>query len=135
MASGRRLRVVLRIEQRAHRIRACTLVVTPNPIDDTSEHFRGRSCLDGGTLAVYLVRSLGPLALLRLALRWLGGHWREDPLIQEYRTRRCAILARARTLKVTNDGEVQSMTPPLCYRIHPRALRVVVPRDPPSETR
>ena len=45
------------------------------------------------------------------------------------------IPGRARRVEVACDGEVFALTAPLVYRILPRALKVVVPKPPPPESR
>jgi hypothetical protein len=45
------------------------------------------------------------------------------------------IPGRARHVEVACDGEVFTLAAPLVYRILPRALKVVVPKPPPPESR
>ena len=45
------------------------------------------------------------------------------------------IPGRAHRVEVACDGEVFALTPPLVYQIMPRALKVVVPKPPPPESR
>jgi diacylglycerol kinase family enzyme len=43
------------------------------------------------------------------------------------KAREVLIETRRRSLRVALDGEVDNLETPLLYRIHPRALKVVVP--------
>ncbi len=116
------------------RLRAASLVVTPNPLDDKTGRVFGRSLLDAGALGFYTIRRITLRETLRLGFRLLTGHLRDDPALVERTARRVTILRIGRrwrrTIRVMNDGEVFLMTPPLRYRVVPRALKVVVPREP-----
>ena len=46
-----------------------------------------------------------------------------------------SLLAAHDVVEVACDGEVFALTAPLVYRILPRALKVVVPKPPPPESR
>jgi diacylglycerol kinase family enzyme len=93
-----------------------------------------RECLDAGHLSLYVARRTGRLGLLRLALSALFGRLRQaedfDALCAEeiwVETR------RPKRLPVATDGEVTVMTTPLHYRVRPRALKVIVPKEVMSD--
>jgi len=91
---------------------------------------RRREALDRGELRVYVARSAGRRAFLRIALRWLLGRGRHED-VAELSARTVRVVARRRGLDVSADGEVLRLRPPLRYLIHPRALAVLAPRPAP----
>ncbi|MEJ7700266.1 MAG: hypothetical protein WKF71_11560 [Pyrinomonadaceae bacterium] len=48
--------------------------------------------------------------------------------MNRYASKNLTIETRHKNLLVAFDGEVEMMETPLCYRIHPQALRVIVPK-------
>jgi diacylglycerol kinase family enzyme len=59
------------------------------------------------------------------------GSWRGAKLVHERAAREVVIRSPRRALRVMNDGEATIIVSPLTYRIHPGALRVIVPRPAP----
>jgi YegS/Rv2252/BmrU family lipid kinase len=90
----------------------------------------GRERLDAGTLSLYVAHRTGRLGLLRLALRALFGRLRQA---KEFDALSAAEIwvetRRPKRLYVSTDGEVTVMTTPLHYRVLPKALRVIVPKE------
>jgi len=86
-----------------------------------------RACLDQGELSVYTARGTGRLGLVRLALRALLGGLRQERDFLAFTTAELRVGARHRQLRVSLDGEVVVMQPPLHYRVRPGALRVLTP--------
>lgn len=89
----------------------------------------GRQRLNGGKLSLYVTHRTGRLGLVRLALRALFGGLRQEKDFLALQTDELWLGTRHRRVRVAFDGEVIVMEPPLHYRIHPRALRVLAP-DP-----
>jgi len=87
-----------------------------------------RLALDEGELWVYLARDAGRFRFVRLALRALVGRLDDSRDFQGQCVRELLVEDRRRLVRVAFDGEVCQVAPPLCYRIRPRALRVIVPR-------
>ena len=86
-----------------------------------------RTCLDGGVLALYVLRPKSAFGLLWLGLRALlgiGSHAKDFDAIEA-----CdfEVLGRHHDVEVATDGEVTRMAAPVRYRIRPRALRVLAP--------
>ncbi len=75
---------------------------------------------------MYVIRRLGLWQALRLTLRMATGRWRDDAAVDEHAAGAVDIGGR-RPLQVMNDGELSVIAPPLRYRLHPGALRVLVP--------
>jgi diacylglycerol kinase family enzyme len=86
--------------------------------------------LDGGNLCVYVVNRSGRLSLVRLALQALVGRLKNADDLDVMTVKKLAVRSRRRRMGVATDGEVNSMTTPLAYRILPGALRVIVPALP-----
>lgn len=91
---------------------------------------RKRAALDGGALHVYVARTDKRRAFVRIALRWLAGRGRDED-VSELSAREVSVESRRRALDVATDGEVTRLRPPLRYVIHPGALAVLAPRQPP----
>jgi len=85
-----------------------------------------RDSLDDGMLCVYIPHVQGRFRLIWFTLRALLG--RPSDGFDAFLTTECWIETRQRLLRISLDGEVTKVAPPLHYRIRPRALRVMVPR-------
>ena len=123
---ARRMRLALSLDGERMALRVASLTVTVNGIDETCGRAFGRTCLDGGTLGVYVIRRLGLREAVRLCMRMAVGRWRDDGAVAEHSAGAVDIHSR-RNLQVMNDGELASLASPLRYRIRPGALRVLVP--------
>lgn len=88
-----------------------------------------RDHLDRGLLTIYITHRTGRLKLISLALRAVFGRLRDDKDFLALRANEVKIQTRHKRLRVAFDGEITVMKPPLDYRIRPRALRVLVPKD------
>ena len=86
-----------------------------------------RDGLRGGVLSVYATVRAGRWRLLSLGLRALAGHLRQAKDFRAFTTAELRIATGHRWLRVATDGELRRIETPLYYRIHPRALRVIVP--------
>lgn len=94
----------------------------------------GRERLDAGRLSLYVAHRTGRLGLLRLALRALFGRLRQTKDFDALSAEEIWIeTRRPKRLYVATDGEVTVMTTPLHYRVLPKALRVIVPKDADRE--
>lgn len=86
----------------------------------------GRTRLDRGELWMCVAHDAGYAELLGMTVRALAGHLHQGDL----EMRSMADLwvgTKQRKVDVAWDGEVTKMRPPLRYRIHPAALRVMAP--------
>ena len=87
-----------------------------------------RDHLDRGLLALYLVPDTTRLNLLRLAAGALIGRVHGATTLVEFHAREFTVRTkRHRRLRVSFDGEVRRMPPPLVYRALPGALCVIAP--------
>ncbi|MBK5189550.1 MAG: diacylglycerol kinase family lipid kinase [Gemmatimonadaceae bacterium] len=87
-----------------------------------------RESLEGGALSVYIVKKSGRAALVRLSMQAVLGRLEQARDFEAMKTPELVIETRRSRVLVATDGEVQSMTSPLRYRVRPRSLRVIVPR-------
>ena len=108
--------------------RTTPFVFVGNNCYDASERTRAR--LDAGVLCLFVASRTTKPGLLALALRAVFGRLDERRDLHALSLREVRIDARKRHLDVAADGEVIRMRPPLRYRVRPRSLRVIVPREP-----
>jgi diacylglycerol kinase family enzyme len=127
MGRNRSMRLVLRCDGQVRRVRTPALTIAVNALDDATGRLFGRSCLDGGQLAIYLVHRASAIAQVWLLLRTaLTGSLR-SPRIETILTDRLEIEGPRRGLHVLLDGELHLMGPRLRYGVRPAALRVMAP--------
>lgn len=88
-----------------------------------------RKRMNGGVLSVYVTRRVGRWGLIRLALRALFGHLRNEKDFEALTTKQLKIDSRHRRLRISFDGEIDVLETPLHYRVRPAALRVIVPEE------
>ena len=86
-----------------------------------------RVSLDDGELSVYFLHRGGRWGVVLLLLHTLFGRLRQWKDFEEVSTDEITIQTRRKKLHVALDGEVSEMPTPLCYRILPKALKVIVP--------
>lgn len=128
-------------EHKPIRTRALSVVV-----NDYAEGFGKvltRSSLDGGKLVLYALKPITPWGLVGLMVAMVMGRWRHDSRLRRFAVEKVTITAQRKRVRLMNDGETLLVTPPLDYRIRPKALRVLgprrsvetdVPRDPQEPT-
>jgi diacylglycerol kinase family enzyme len=117
-------------------VRTYLLFVGNNQYELDLLHLGRRSCLDAGALCCVILEAPGRLALLPHVFHHLRGHRPYHHVLRSLGTHELTVIpGRARRVEVACDGEVFTLTAPLVYRILPRALKVVVPKPPPPESR
>ena len=94
-----------------------------------------RDGLRGGELSLYVADRAGRWRLLGLGLRALAGRLRQVQDFRALSATQLRIDTGHRRLRVAIDGELRRLEAPLQYRIHPGALRLIVPSSPPGEER
>jgi len=123
--------VTLRLPDRGLRVTSPLIFVGNNRYEMKLLRIGRRSHLDRGELFLYVARDRSRLGFLALAVRALRG--RLDPE-KDFVSAGLPYVEVAtswrRTLRVALDGEVMRLSPPLRYRIRPRALRVLAPPAP-----
>ena len=124
---GAPVRGELDIGGRPFRLRATTVTVTVNPVDEESGLRFARPRLDLGQLGIYIVHPAGLTGYLALAF-WLAmGRWRQDSAVKAFLADAARLDSRRGAIQVMNDGEISLVRPPLQYRIRPGALIVLAP--------
>jgi YegS/Rv2252/BmrU family lipid kinase len=91
-----------------------------------------RGGMRDGLLSVYVTQRSTRLALLGLGIRALFARLRQAKDFEAMTAQSLSIESRHHFLHVATDGEVALMETPLHYRVHPLALRVVVPKPAQS---
>jgi diacylglycerol kinase family enzyme len=86
-----------------------------------------RARLDGGVLGICTARHRGRLGVVRLALRSIAGTIRQDRDFTVIEARRLTVRTSRKSVRVSLDGELWRLAPPLEYAILPRALKVLAP--------
>jgi diacylglycerol kinase family enzyme len=124
------VRVTLRVEEGGVNLTTPMVFIGNNRYDTKLFSLGKRPALDEGELWVYLARDAGRFRFIRLALRALVGRLDDSRDFQGLGLEEMVVEDRRRLVRVAFDGEVCHVAPPLRYRIRPRALRVIVPREP-----
>ncbi|MGI9035609.1 MAG: diacylglycerol/lipid kinase family protein, partial [Pyrinomonadaceae bacterium] len=88
-----------------------------------------RSSLDDGRLSVYFLHRSGRKGLFLLALRTLFGRLRQTKDFEDISIGEITFETKKKQILVAFDGEIEMLNTPLRYKIHPQALRVVVPEE------
>lgn len=128
----RRLRVRLEVDGDVVALRTPFVLVANNRYSGHLLDQRLRDRLDGGKLWIYTTRADRPLALLQLA--WRALLWKLDEvegLRESSGVNAVLTVTSTRPTPVAVDGELVDLTPPLRFRVRPRALTVLVPESTP----
>jgi diacylglycerol kinase family enzyme len=88
-----------------------------------------RGSLEDGKLSFYMAHHGGRFGLLRLAVQALLGTLRQADDFEMHEATQLSIKSARRAIRVSADGEVMLMQPPLQYRIRAGALRVMRPAE------
>lgn len=122
-----RRRLTVRTTGQRHELRS-PLVFIGNNLYETSLPRPGtRSALDRGELCLCVTKHQSPLGLLRLGLRAMVGRIRDERDLVYSSVAAVEIDSRLPVLRVSLDGEVMTLPPPLRYVIRPGALTVLAP--------
>jgi diacylglycerol kinase family enzyme len=109
------------------------LAVANNRYAEGFNLMMARPRLDRGELALYVARRYGIWWWVRLMLGMFLGSWRGSRLVHERIAREVVIRSPRQAIRVMSDGEAMVLSPPLHYRIHPGALKVIVPQPADAE--
>ena len=117
--------------------RTPSVIVCNNPYQMRAFGVEAASVANRGLLNVYVADSHRPYNVIRLLVRAMLRRLRREArhftavALPEF-----DVDARwVRTIRVSVDGEVTTMRLPLHYRIHPTALRVLMPAEPAEPAR
>jgi len=115
------IRAVLRPARRTLRLRGgrrVDVVVVTTSLPGAPPAFRAEA-----------VRRLGLLGGLRQGWLWLRGRLDTAPEVEVLHGPRLAVAARQQQVRVTLDGEMRLMRPPLRFGLRPGTLKVLRPDD------
>jgi diacylglycerol kinase family enzyme len=84
-----------------------------------------RPTLDGGVLSLHVLRPQSALGLAWMALRTLCGLRSRERDFERFLVREFSVQTAGNGVEVACDGEIAPMSPPLHFRVRPRALRVI----------
>jgi diacylglycerol kinase family enzyme len=112
-------------DKRVERVRS--IAVVNNDYDEGFGQFFSRSCLDAGTLSLYVIKHLTLGDVLRLSAEMLLGNWRNDKAIEIENVRHVGIRMKHSTVKAMIDGEIETLDTPLNFQVRPCALSVLAP--------
>ena len=89
--------------------------------------------LDGGVLGVYVAAPLSTSALLKLVADVFMGTWRASPVVSEKEVDEVTLHfpKRKRGAHAVIDGELIKLDRSVTLKIHPGALKVVMPKPAP----
>lgn len=88
-----------------------------------------RAIIDDGKLSVYFLHRSGRKGLLLLVVRTLFGRLKQTHDFEEINVEEIVFETKKKNLLVAFDGEVETLQTPLHYKIHQKALRVIVPEE------
>ena len=86
-----------------------------------------RESIDDGELSVFVMRKKTRRGLIAASVRALFHRARDDDMERIGGVQRLRVGSHRSTIPVSLDGEVVRAAPPLDYRIHKQALRVIAP--------
>ena len=129
---ARRLAILVDDEKAAQTHRALTVVVSNNVYSEDAGLILKRRALDEARLGLYISKHRTVPRTVWLLLRASLGLWKGDPDLEARELERVTIHSKNRRLRVANDGELLTLETPLQYRIRPKALTVLVPKQNPA---
>ncbi len=123
----RSLHVELEVDGTQQEYKTPLIFIGNNPYVIEGGSLGCRERVDTGRLALYLVPGATRAGLLRLLIGALTGRLRGAKELVEFTADHFTVRAKRRRLRVSFDGEVRRMVPPLVYKALPGALRVIAP--------
>ena len=114
-------------ETKGRRVRVLSLAVSNNVYRKQPSLIFTREALDQGRLGVYIAKPHSGLGMLWVLARAALGFWTGDDRLDSLSARKVVIKTRKKRLRLSNDGEVETLKTPLYYQIHPKALKVFAP--------
>ena len=107
--------------------RVSGIAVSNNPLADGQIH---ADRLDGAILGVYVAAPVSSAELIRLAVDVFRGTWRASPMVSEKEVAEVTLHfpKRKRGARAVVDGELIKLDRSVNLKVHPGALKVVLPR-------
>lgn len=132
-ATAQPLSLTLEHEGSQDHKRTYSVIIANNSLSSDPLTPYRRHVVDGGDLSVYIAHHTGRLGIARLLFTFGSGWWFWDRSIVEFKTRSLRIRSRRKRIVVSNDGELDTITLPLRYTIHSKAVHVLAPPVPAPE--
>lgn len=109
-------------------MRVSGIAVSNNPLGDG--HIPHADRLDAGLLGVYMAAPMSTWALIKLAIDVLMGNWRASPSVTEQEVAQVTLSfpRRKRDAYAVIDGELIKLAPSVSLKVHPGALKVLLPK-------
>jgi diacylglycerol kinase family enzyme len=109
-------------------MRVSGIAVSNNPLGDG--HIPHADRLDAGLLGVYMAAPMSTWALIKLAIDVLMGNWRASPSVTEQEVAQVTLSfpRRKRDAYAVIDGELIKLAPSVALKVHPGALKVLLPK-------
>jgi diacylglycerol kinase family enzyme len=109
---------------------AFVVQVSNNPyVWGASSDFAQRRTMDSGKLGVFAVNARSGREAAEIVTRAMAGLARHDRYFHEFTAETFEVRSRSGKAFAGIDGEALELETPLEFRIHPRALRMLVPPD------
>jgi diacylglycerol kinase family enzyme len=93
--------------------------------------YPSRESLTDGVLSAFYSHGIGRLGMARIALMAFLGQVSKSPEVKIFEAAELTVRSRRKRLRVSRDGEIGWMRPPLHYRILPKAIDVLSPPGKP----
>ena len=108
--------------------RVSGIAVSNNPLGDG--HMPHADRLDTGLLGVYVAAPVSTAELIRLSVDVLRGTWRASPTVSEEEVAEVTLHfpKRKRGAHAVIDGELIKLDRSVVLKVHPGALRVILPK-------
>ncbi|UJW87117.1 NAD(+)/NADH kinase [Devosia sp. SL43] len=109
--------------------RVSGIAVSNNPLGEGQIH---ADRLDAGILGVYVAAPVSTSALIRLAVDVFLGSWRASPMVSEKEVEEVTLHfpKRKRGAHAVIDGELIKLDRSVALKVHPGALKVILPKLP-----
>jgi diacylglycerol kinase family enzyme len=131
LVSPPRFEAEIRTPRGTERRSATEILISNNAIGEG--HFPHADRLDGGVLAVYIAEPMSGVALLRLGVGLVLGHWKGLPEVTERQTSELTLrFPRLKpSAQAVVDGELIELEKRVDLKIHAKALKVLAPASGP----
>ena len=106
------------------------IMVSNNPyVWSAASDFAQRRTMDSGKLGVFAINARSGGEAAEIATRAMVGLAKRDQYFHEFTCENFTVTSHAGTAFAGIDGEALQLDTPLEFKSHPRALRMLVPKD------
>lgn len=127
----RQLALVMEHDGECETLRTPTLFIGNNPLQLEQVGLPEADDVQRRRLAAVIVRPVGTMTLLWLAVRGALGQLGEEERVRNFAFHRMTVHPRRndgpRGMKIATDGEIVWMPPPLHFSVAPQALMLMIP--------